>query len=54
VSFAVALVAGFALKQAGPVDSALFVAIVLWATSLGVVTPVLKDADEAGSILASS
>ena len=48
-SFTVALVAGVALQQAGLVHSALFVAIVLSATSLGVVIPVLKDAGEAGS-----
>jgi Kef-type K+ transport system membrane component KefB len=46
VSFALALVAGFALRQSGVVDSALLVAIALAATSLGVVVPTLKDAGE--------
>lgn len=44
VSFAIALAVGGLLQAAGVVDSALFVAIVLSATSLGVVIPVLKDA----------
>jgi Kef-type K+ transport system membrane component KefB len=43
VSFAVAIVLGLALKAGGFVRSPLFVAIVLTATSLGVVFPVLKD-----------
>jgi Kef-type K+ transport system membrane component KefB len=43
VSFAVAIVLGLGLKAGGFVRSPLFVAIVLVATSLGVVFPVLKD-----------
>ncbi len=43
-SFALGLVAGLALRAAGEVRSAVFVAIVLSATSLGVVIPVLRDA----------
>ena len=43
-----AVVVGFRLQAAGRVDDALFVAIVLVATSLGVVVPVLKDAGKLG------
>jgi hypothetical protein len=43
VSFAIALVLGLGLKAGGFVKSPLFVAIVLVATSLGVIVPVLKD-----------
>ena len=43
VSIGVAIVLGLALKAGGFVRSPLFVAIVLTATSLGVVFPVLKD-----------
>ena len=43
VSFAVAIVLGLGLSAAGFVKSPLFVAIVLVATSLGVIFPVLKD-----------
>jgi Kef-type K+ transport system membrane component KefB len=43
VSFAIALVVGFCLKAGGFVSSPLFVAIVLVATSVGVIVPVLKD-----------
>ena len=46
VSFAIALTAGIGLKAIGFADSFLFVAIVLTATSLGIVVPVLKDARE--------
>ena len=49
VSFAIALVVGAALAITGIVDDALFVAIVLSATSLGVVIPVLKDSGRSGS-----
>jgi Kef-type K+ transport system membrane component KefB len=49
VSFLIAIVAGLALQAGDFVDSPLFVAIVLVSTSLGVVVPVLKDADEIGS-----
>ncbi len=44
VSFALALVLGAVLAATGVVNDALFIAIVLAATSLGVVIPVLKDA----------
>lgn len=43
VSFGIALVAAFALDAAGQIDAPLLVAIILVATSLGVVVPVLKD-----------
>ncbi len=49
VSFAIALAVGLLLKIGGFVDQPLFIAIVLSATSLGVVVPVLKDARESGS-----
>jgi Kef-type K+ transport system membrane component KefB len=51
VSFGLAVVAALVLAAAGQVDTPLFVAIVLVATSLGVVVPVLKDADKASSEL---
>lgn len=44
LSFGIALVAGFALDATGQVESPLLVSIILVATSLGVVVPVLKDA----------
>jgi Kef-type K+ transport system membrane component KefB len=50
-SFALAVVFAVGLQVAGRVDDALFVAIVLVATSLGVVVPVLKDARRLGSDL---
>src|SRR3954452_4748312 len=46
VSFAIAIAAGLVLKAAGLVDSPLLVAIILAATSLGIIIPVLKDAGE--------
>ena len=49
VSFAIALAIGGILAAAGVVGDALFVAIVLSATSLGVVIPVLKDTGRAKS-----
>jgi len=49
VSLAIALLVGAALAAAGQVEDGLIVAIILSATSLGVVVPVLKDAGEAGS-----
>jgi Kef-type K+ transport system membrane component KefB len=49
VTLAVALGCGFALEAAGLADDAVFVAVVLSATSLGVVLAVLKDAGELGS-----
>jgi Kef-type K+ transport system membrane component KefB len=48
-SFALALLVGLALDAAGAVRSPVFVAVVLSATSLGVVIPVLKDAGLASS-----
>ena len=43
VSFVIALLVGLGLQAGGFVKSPLFVAIVLVATSLGVIVPVLKD-----------
>ena len=43
VSFLIAIILGLGLKAGGFVKSPLFVAIVLVATSLGVIVPVLKD-----------
>ena len=43
VSFVVAIILGLGLRAGGFVKSPLFVAIVLVATSLGVIFPVLKD-----------
>src|ERR671937_5157 len=48
-SFGIALVAGYALHAGGVVRSPLLLAIMLSATSLGVVIPVLKDGGHAGS-----
>jgi Kef-type K+ transport system membrane component KefB len=49
VSFAIAIVLGIGLHAGGFVKSPLFVAIVLVATSLGVIVPVLKDSGNIGS-----
>jgi Kef-type K+ transport system membrane component KefB len=49
ISLAIAVVAGFVLKAAGVVQTPLLVAIILSATSLGVIIPVLKDAGEISS-----
>lgn len=49
LSFAIAVAAGFVLKGAGVVQTPLLVAIILCATSLGVIIPVLKDAGEISS-----
>jgi Kef-type K+ transport system membrane component KefB len=49
LSLAIAIVVGGGLKAGGLVGQPLFVAIVLSATSLGVLVPVLKDAGESGS-----
>ncbi|MEA2425724.1 MAG: hypothetical protein QOH13_2134 [Thermoleophilaceae bacterium] len=49
LSLAIAVVAGFGLKAAGVVQTSLLVAIILSATSLGVIIPVLKDAGEISS-----
>jgi Kef-type K+ transport system membrane component KefB len=51
LSFGIAVVIAFALDAAGQVDTPLLVAIILVATSLGVVVPVLKDADKLSSDL---
>ena len=45
-SFAIALVVAFGLEAGGLVETPLLVAIILCATSLGVLIPVLKDAGE--------
>jgi Kef-type K+ transport system membrane component KefB len=49
LSLALALAAGLALDAGGLVDAPLLVAIMLAATSLGVVVPVLKDSGRASS-----
>jgi Kef-type K+ transport system membrane component KefB len=49
VSFGIAVVVGFGLKAAGLVETPLLVAIILCATSLGVIVPVLKDSGEISS-----
>ena len=49
VSLAIAIVVGVLLKAGGFASQPLFIAIVLSATSLGVLVPVLKDAGESGS-----
>ena len=49
VSLGIAVVVGVLLKAGGFASQPLFVAIVLSATSLGVLVPVLKDAGESGS-----
>lgn len=46
VSFGIALVLGFGLRAGGLAKSALFVAIVLVATSPGAIVPVLKDSGD--------
>ena len=46
LSFAIALVVAFGLKAGGLVETPLLIAIILCATSLGVLIPVLKDAGE--------
>jgi Kef-type K+ transport system membrane component KefB len=49
LSFAIAVAAGLALKAGGFVSQPLFTAIVLSATSLGIIIPLLKDSGESGS-----
>jgi Kef-type K+ transport system membrane component KefB len=49
LSFAIALVVSLGLKAGGLVDTPLLVAIILCATSLGVLVPVLKDSGEISS-----
>ena len=47
LSFVIALAVGAALSAAGQVENGMIVAIILSATSLGIVVPLLKDAGEA-------
>jgi Kef-type K+ transport system membrane component KefB len=49
VSFAIALVVAGVLKATGLIETPLLIAIILCATSLGVLIPVLKDAGEISS-----
>jgi Kef-type K+ transport system membrane component KefB len=49
MSFGVAVAVSLGLKAAGLVDTPLLVAIILCATSLGVLVPILKDAGEISS-----
>ncbi len=49
LSLGLALLVGFALFLSGQVLSPLFIAIVLVATALGVIVPLLKDAGESDS-----
>ena len=49
VSFAIAVAVAFALSAGGLVETPLLVAIILCATSLGVIVPVLKDSGEIAS-----
>jgi Kef-type K+ transport system membrane component KefB len=49
ISFAIAIAVALALRAGGLVETPLLVAIILCATSLGVIVPVLKDAGEIGS-----
>jgi Kef-type K+ transport system membrane component KefB len=49
ISFGLALLAGYGLYAAGQVVSPLLIAIILVATGLGIVIPVLKDAGESAS-----
>jgi Kef-type K+ transport system membrane component KefB len=49
ISFGIAVVVSLGLDAAGLVDTPLLVAIILCATSLGVLVPVLKDSGEIGS-----
>jgi Kef-type K+ transport system membrane component KefB len=49
VSFLIAIVVGLGFHAGGFVKSPLFIAIVLVATSLGVIVPVLKDSGNIGS-----
>src|SRR6201993_88658 len=51
LSFGIAIIVGLGLKAGGFVKSPLFVAIVLVATSLGVIVPVVKDSSNIGSSL---
>lgn len=51
LSFALALVVGFGLDAAGFVRSPLMIAIILSATGLGIILPILKDAGETETAL---
>ena len=51
VSLVIALGIGLGLKAAGLIEAPLLVAIILAATSLGIVIPVLADAGQAGTAL---
>lgn len=51
LSLALALGVAFALRATGLIEAPLFVAIMLSATALGIVVPVLADAGEIGSAL---
>ena len=51
VSFVLALVVALALQGLGQIETPLLVAIILVATSLGVVVPVLKDSNQSSSEL---
>jgi Kef-type K+ transport system membrane component KefB len=51
LSFGIAIVAALVLETAGLIETPLLVAIILCATSLGVLVPVLKDAGQIGSTL---
>src|SRR5919204_3938203 len=48
-SFAIAILAALLLKATGLIETPLLVAIILCATSLGVLIPVLKDAGQIAS-----
>jgi Kef-type K+ transport system membrane component KefB len=49
ISFVIALLVALLLKATGLIETPLLIAIILCATSLGVLIPVLKDADEISS-----
>ncbi len=49
ISFAIAVVVALGLKAGGLIETPLLIAIILCATSLGVLIPVLKDAGEISS-----
>src|ERR687892_167948 len=49
LSFGIAIVVALLLKAGGLIETPLLVAIILCATSLGVIIPVLKDAGEISS-----
>jgi Kef-type K+ transport system membrane component KefB len=49
LSFGIAIVLGLILKEAGLVKQPIFLAVLLCATSLGVLVPVLKDAGQINS-----